>query len=289
MIWQREDRAQAAELRASQGLAMSGAFVLDVERGAVTALIRAGSQATTEVSNVVRKSFAGDVPLEAASWIRGELVQMIDGIVTSLTRELEVNRRRMSVPEHGAGENLSRTTNSLKLDVDVEIAPIEFYGRLRAIAAGDLPSKASGARTIDAFISYAGEDRDDVAKPLADCLIALGYQVWYDRYELKVGPSVYRTIEGGLRECRFGTVVLSPRFFAKELPQRELAALAALAEAEGKNRILSVWHDIERAGIVKFSPMMADVWAAKTADGLDKVIEDLKLAIGPPSGAASPT
>ena len=33
----------------------------------------------------------------------------------------------------------------------------------------------------DLFISHASEDKDDVARPLADKFIEQGLKVWYDR------------------------------------------------------------------------------------------------------------
>jgi hypothetical protein len=40
--------------------------------------------------------------------------------------------------------------------------------------------------------------------------------VWFDEFTLKVGDSLRRTIDHGLGYSRFGVVVLSPAFFAKE-------------------------------------------------------------------------
>ena len=34
----------------------------------------------------------------------------------------------------------------------------------------------------DVFISYASEERDTVAKPLAELLISLGVSVWFDDF-----------------------------------------------------------------------------------------------------------
>ena len=48
--------------------------------------------------------------------------------------------------------------------------------------------------TRDVFISYASEDKE-VARALADALIALGLSVWFDEYELRVGDSLSRKID----------------------------------------------------------------------------------------------
>ena len=51
-------------------------------------------------------------------------------------------------------------------------------------------------------------------------------EVWYDENALKLGDSIRRTIDKGLSKSRFGIVVLSKAFFARNWPQYELDALA---------------------------------------------------------------
>ncbi|HUW33009.1 MAG TPA: toll/interleukin-1 receptor domain-containing protein, partial [Planctomycetota bacterium] len=75
-------------------------------------------------------------------------------------------------------------------------------------------------KRFDAFISYASEDKGYV-HPLARELTKLRFRVWYDEFELAVGDSLRRSIDKGLANSRFGIVILSPHFFAKEWPQRE--------------------------------------------------------------------
>ena len=77
----------------------------------------------------------------------------------------------------------------------------------------------------DVFISHAGEDKDQVARPLAKQLTALGVRVWYDEAALTLGDSLNRSIDAGLSRSRFGVVILSRHFFEKEWPQRELDGL----------------------------------------------------------------
>ena len=74
------------------------------------------------------------------------------------------------------------------------------------------------------FISHASEDKRTFVRPLAHALKGRGLQIWYDEFSLKLGDSLRRSIDRGLAECSAGVVVLSPSFFAKEWPQRELDA-----------------------------------------------------------------
>ena len=51
----------------------------------------------------------------------------------------------------------------------------------------------------DVFISYASEDRDIVAGPLANALREKGLRVWFDQFEIKVGDSLFASISEGIR------------------------------------------------------------------------------------------
>ena len=42
----------------------------------------------------------------------------------------------------------------------------------------------------DFFICHASEDKDAVARPLAEELQSRGFSVWYDEFELDVGDSL---------------------------------------------------------------------------------------------------
>lgn len=132
------------------------------------------------------------------------------------------------------------------------------------------------------FISHAAEDKDAVARPLAEALRSKGYDVWYDEYSLKLGDSLRRGMDAGLAKSSFGIVVLSHAFFAKEWPQKELDALTAREAAEGNKLILPVWHRISAQEIGRYSPMLADKLGASTSEGLPPVIDKIIKVIGPP-------
>ena len=132
------------------------------------------------------------------------------------------------------------------------------------------------------FISHATEDKEAVARPIAQALTKLGYSVWYDEYSLKLGDSLRRGLENGLANCTFGIVVLSKSFFAKEWPQKELDALTTREAAEGGKIILPVWHDISAKEIAKFAPMLADKIGASTHGGIPNVIKAITEVVGTP-------
>lgn len=109
----------------------------------------------------------------------------------------------------------------------------------------------------DLFISHASDDKDDLVEPLVKALQALGVKVWYDKFTLRVGDSLRKKIDQGLSNSRFGTLVLSSAFFAKQWPQYELDGMNAL-EMNGRKMILPIWHKTSKSEVIKFSPTLAD-------------------------------
>lgn len=131
----------------------------------------------------------------------------------------------------------------------------------------------------DVFISHAGEDKEAVARPLALALIARGWTVWLDEGELTVGDSLSRSIDAALARSRFGVVVLSPSFFAKEWPRRELAGLVAREVDLRSKVILPVWHGVDRSEVGRQSPTLADRLGVPTTEGIDEVANKISLAL----------
>ena len=132
----------------------------------------------------------------------------------------------------------------------------------------------------DVFICHASEDKDFV-RPLAETLQSHHVEVWFDEFALSVGDSLREAIDRGLASSRFGIVVLSPSFFQKRWPNRELSGLVARETAEDRLLILPVWHEVSRADVLKFSPPLADLLATSSANGLERVVRDILKKVKP--------
>ncbi len=130
----------------------------------------------------------------------------------------------------------------------------------------------------DVFVSHASEDKDAIARPLAEALRTKGLRVWYDEFALKVGDSLRRKIDQGLTRSRFGVVILSPHFFEKHWPQQELNGLAT-REVDGKKVVLPVWHRVGFKDVQQYSPILADRIAVSTDKGVPHVIAELLRAM----------
>lgn len=130
----------------------------------------------------------------------------------------------------------------------------------------------------DIFICHASEDKKECADEIAGKLREKGLKVWYDDFVLRIGDSLWRKINEGLKNSMFGIVILSPNFFKKDWPQKELSALATL-ERDGRKVILPIWHEVSFKDVVKYSPALADRLAAKTEDGIDEAVTKILEAI----------
>ena len=140
-------------------------------------------------------------------------------------------------------------------------------------------SRSAPLEKWDVFISHASEDKETIARPLAKALEAKGLRVWFDEFTLSVGDRLRRSIDRGLANSRYGIVILSPMFFAKEWPQKELDGLTQ-REERGEKVILPVWHNITAAQIRAYSPILADRIAVLSDRGLDYVVAELLRAMG---------
>lgn len=140
---------------------------------------------------------------------------------------------------------------------------------VRSVADNDTDDvshgKAKGPAQYDVFISHATEDKDEIVRPLATALVEKGLRVWYDEFALKLGDSLRRKIDAGLANSRFGVVVVSHAFFAKNWPQYELDGLVT-REMTGEQIILPLWHRITKAEVISRSPSLADKLARNTSD-----------------------
>lgn len=126
-----------------------------------------------------------------------------------------------------------------------------------------------------AFLCHASEDKSDVAMPLARALTGRGWKIWMDESELTIGDSLLTTINEALVKVSFGIVILSPAFFAKQWPLRELQALASREMASGEKIILPVWHGVDRDFLLERMPMLADRLGVNTQHGIDAVADAL--------------
>ncbi len=150
----------------------------------------------------------------------------------------------------------------------IPYAPCDLYSELRL----DFTATDSAEGGWDVFICHASEDKEAFVRPLSLALREAGLRVWYDEITLSLGDSLLRSIDRGLARSRYGIVVLSPSFFAKDWPQRELDGLVS-QEVNGRKVVLPLWHNIAVDGVRKYSPTLAGRLAASTSQPMDQLVE----------------
>jgi hypothetical protein len=132
----------------------------------------------------------------------------------------------------------------------------------------------------DIFISHASEDKDEIARPLAQLLESEGLSVWLDEHELVLGDCLQKKLDEGLSQSKWGIVVLSPHFLRKTWPQTELNALVS-REENGAKVILPVWHQVSHEDLLKWSPLLASRLGISTSEGLEAVCRAILRAVCP--------
>ena len=136
-------------------------------------------------------------------------------------------------------------------------------------------------KKYDIFISHASEDKDSLVRPLATVLERLSVRVWYDEFSLQLGDSLVASIDKGLKESRFGLVVLSKSFLGKNWTEYELRSLMT-RQIDGEKVILPLWYGVTKEDVKKFSLYLADIKAVSiTRDNYNAVIALILKVVRP--------
>lgn len=124
-------------------------------------------------------------------------------------------------------------------------------------------------RPRDVFLCHAWADRAGVARELFDALVALGVDVWFSEQDLKLGVSLARQLDAGLRASRVGLVLVTPGMLASlrsgGFADQELGALL------GTDRVIPVVHDVQYELLRAESPLLASRAGLTTEGGFDDV------------------
>lgn len=213
--------------------------------------------------------------------------------VTDKTAQLHKYQQQLYAEQRKEGEKeQKKLTESLKRKEQEDKAKQDkMLNDIRSLSRTSTMPYSAIAPTApqpsyDAFISHATEDKNELVRALAELLQRSGFSIWYDDFQLKVGDSLRRSIDKGLANSRFGIVILSPFFFAKNWPQYELDGLIA-KEMAGGQRILPIWHKVSKDEVIRYSPTLADRVALNTATlTIEELAQKLKGILKKDSFAA---
>lgn len=110
-------------------------------------------------------------------------------------------------------------------------------------------------RPRDAFLCHAWADRDGPAEELFAALTELGVDVWFSERDVKLGVSLARQLDAGLRASRVGIVLVSPAMLdslrSRGFADQELGALLAI------DRVIPVVHGLSYEDLRAESPLLA--------------------------------
>lgn len=237
----------------------------------ITSKMNEASRASNDIASVQKRR------AEIAKSLASKLDEL-HRAQTSLEKAEDANRKKLAADQKRSDDARARQLKQLDQQLRKQrqvalMAPIEISVATPETEREILPE-------YDVFISHASEDKESFVRPFAEKLTAAGITPFYDEMSLTWGDSLRRRIDQGLARSRFGIVVLSKSFFAKEWPQRELDGLVAL-EIQGQSRILPIWHEVSKDEVARFSPTLADKVALNTSLlSTDEIVAKLLLICG---------
>ena len=224
-------------------------------------------------------SLASDVGNESAAldWLEEEFCKIIEQASIGLRQSVMEKPLLMSQQLTAeANRAIGSAVAHLKRDASIAFGRVKL--RLQRTKGAGTARPAVSMR--DYFISHASEDRDKCVNPLVKELERRGQTVWYSEFEVTLGDSLLREIDEGLKNSRFGVVVLSPDFFRKPWPRAELDGLATRAAVEGRKVILPVWHRLGHAEVAEHSPSLGGLVGIETTRGIPEVVDAIIAASG---------
>jgi hypothetical protein len=126
-------------------------------------------------------------------------------------------------------------------------------------------------REYDVFISYARENQEEVARPLASEFQSRGFKVWLDKWVLNQESKLEDSILAGLQDAFVPVVILSHDFLRKEWPRKELEILLAIEQVDDRQRIVTIRHNISDSQLQAASPFLAARTKVSTSEGVHQV------------------
>lgn len=189
----------------------------------------------------------------------------IEGRIATKEKELtEARRRYDSEVERERKTALDRMNASIARQ-EAQFRPAMGFAS-REVSLTHFADVVATSRW-DVFISHASEDKDDIARPLAEALQARGVSVWFDELNIAWGQPIHRAIETGIANATYGLVIISPTFMVKHWTQAELDALYGrqMGQPDGPGLILPLWRRVTTDDVQRNLPMIAALKALNTA------------------------
>lgn len=140
----------------------------------------------------------------------------------------------------------------------------------------------------DVFLSYASEDRA-YALALKNELNKQNISVWIDVDEVKIGDTIIRTIEDGIKKSRFAILLISRAYMKKPYPKAEFdTIIKGQIEKRGGPAVIPILHgDVSQNELTNFSGVVSTLRNVSTNFPLPDVVNEILNVIEPPSVTVS--
>ena len=119
------------------------------------------------------------------------------------------------------------------------------------------------------FLSYASQNKESLALPLAMALQTRGVRIWFDEYEIKPGDSIRETIELGLKSCERCVLLLTKEYLEnRRMAKAEFESIFQREQVEGSNNLfVPIWVGVSREEVFDFCTSLTNraavIWAAE--------------------------
>jgi TIR domain len=101
-----------------------------------------------------------------------------------------------------------------------------------------------------AFISYDSRDKENIARPIAQGLSAMGLSIWFDEFSLKPGDRLRESIEKGMKDCKKCILILTPNFLANSgWTSVEFNMIFTREIIEEQTLIVPVWAGVDKKDV----------------------------------------
>ncbi|KAF4363828.1 hypothetical protein F8388_000493 [Cannabis sativa] len=127
----------------------------------------------------------------------------------------------------------------------------------------------------DIFINHRGIDTKKTAAGLLHYhLSGLGFSPFLDSKNMKPGDSLYDKINAGIRSCKIGVAVFSPRYCDSPFCLHELSLLM-----ETKKRVIPVFCDVKPSEL-RVSKNPNGNYSKSELERYEKALEEAKFTVG---------
>lgn len=200
-------------------------------------------------------------------------------------RAVEAENRRIEAHNKKVIENLNRQLEArdkaFVADINRQLRAASTTGPTYTAREAALADRLQTAlpprdeRELDAFLSYAKIDGEEVGEELVGHLDELGARVWFAPVSIEPGKSQALQIDKGLVKSRAGIVLLTPAFVAGRFwTERELGPLL------GKDTLIPVLHKVTFEQVAEYSGVLPDLAGFETArDSVEVIAQKIAAAL----------